>query len=220
MHAQTISPESAYRTEGLLIRRASFYDTLVNILTLGQSSRMRRMTIDLALLNPGESLLDVGCGTGGVAIPAKMRVGSAGKIAGIDPSPEMLAVARRNALRRGLEIDFRLGAIEALPYDDATFDAVTASLMIHHLRGDLVERGAAEILRVLKPGGRLLVVDTMRSARFPAKQFLALLERRHGIRFGIEELPPILRSVGFSAVRLLDDRFRMIGFLRATKPWG
>jgi ubiquinone/menaquinone biosynthesis C-methylase UbiE len=88
------------------------------------------MTIDQALLKPGESLLDVGCGTGGVTIPGKKRVGQDGRVAGIDPSPEMLAVASQKAGKAGLEIDSRFGVIESLPYPDATFDVVTSSLTL------------------------------------------------------------------------------------------
>lgn len=96
--------ESPPRTEGSLIRWASFYDGLVNLMTLGRAGRLRQMTVDHALLQPGGTVLDVGCGTGGVTIPAKLRVGESGRAAGIDPSPEMIAVARRKAKRAGIEI--------------------------------------------------------------------------------------------------------------------
>jgi ubiquinone/menaquinone biosynthesis C-methylase UbiE len=162
MHTHTHKSESPAQTEGRLIRWASFYDGLVNIMTLGHIRQLRIMTVDKAVLKPGEKVLDVGCGTGGVTIPAKLRVGKTGKVAGIDPAPEMIAVARRKAERAMLEIDFRVGLIESLPYPDATFDSVTSSLMMHHLPHDLQVRGLAEIYRVLKPGGRLLIADMTR----------------------------------------------------------
>jgi len=126
MHTHTHSPESPAQTEGRLIHWASFYDGLANITTFGQASRLRRMTVDQALLQPGENVLDVGCGTGGVTIPAKLRVGINGGAPGIDPAPEMLAIARRKAKRVGIEIDFRIGVIESLPFPDGTFDVVTS----------------------------------------------------------------------------------------------
>ncbi|MEO7838357.1 MAG: methyltransferase domain-containing protein, partial [Anaerolineales bacterium] len=125
----TRSSDSQAQTDGRLIRWASFYDVTVNIMTFGQVRRLRTLSVEHALLKPGESVLDVGCGTGGVTIPAKLQVGKNGRVEGIDPAPEMINVARKKASRAGLEIDFRIGVIESLPYSDATFDVVTSSLM-------------------------------------------------------------------------------------------
>ena len=124
-----------------MIRWASFYDATVNIMTLGHARHLRSLTVDQALFKPGESVLDVGCGTGAVTIPAKMKVGNKGSAFGIDPAPEMIAVAQRKAKQAGLDIDFRVGAIESLPFSDATFDVVTSSLMMHHLTDNLRVKG-------------------------------------------------------------------------------
>src|SRR5574342_435644 len=99
MHSHTHTHESAPQTEGRLIRWSSFYDALTNIMTLGQASRLRSKTIEHTLLKPGDSVLDVGCGTGAVTLPAKKRVGAIGQAAGIDPSPAMISVARKKASR-------------------------------------------------------------------------------------------------------------------------
>lgn len=215
-HAHTLAP--VLRSEGILIRWAPFYDTLVNVLTLGQTIRLRRMTIDAALLQEGESVLDVGCGTGGVTIPSKNRVGRSGRAAGIDPSPEMISVARRKAARLRLMIDFRIGVIEALAFPDASFDAVTSSLMMHHLPPDLQKRGMAEIYRVLKPGGRLLIADTTQPRGFFLKRVFGAIGRRYGVKFGVENLRESLQSAGFTTVNVLRESFLMIGFVLARKP--
>ena len=219
MHTHTHTTESPVQTEGRLIRWASYYDGVVNILTLGHARRLRTLTVDHALLKPGEKVLDVGCGTGGVTIPAKLRVGKTGEAAGIDPAPEMIAVARRKASRARLEIDFRVGVIESLPYPDATFDAVTSSMMMHHLPEHLQAKGLAEIKRVLKPGGRLLIVDMMRPSTSFRRRFTSLILRHgHAMQFGIKDLPELIQKAGFEEIKQLDDHFLVIGFVRATKP--
>ncbi|HLE28475.1 MAG TPA: methyltransferase domain-containing protein [Anaerolineales bacterium] len=220
MHTHTNGPESPAQTEGRLIRWASFYDVTVNMMTLGQASRLRLLTVDQALLQPRENVLDVGCGTGGVTIPAKIRVGENGSAAGIDPAPEMIAVARRKAKRAGVEIDFRVGVIESLPFSDETFDVVTSSLMMHHLPQHLQVKGLAEIRRALKPGGRVLIADMRRPSTAFLKRFFTslVLHHGHGVQFGIEDLPKLMREAGFEKVEQLDARFLTIGFVRAKKP--
>ena len=218
MHTHTHTHESPAQTEGKLIRWASFYDGLVNILTLGFARRLRTLTVDHALLQPGEKILDVGCGTGAVTLPAKVRVGKSGEAAGIDPAPEMITVARQKASRAGLEIDFRVGVIESLPFPDGTFDAVTSSLMMHHLPENVRAKGMAEILRVLKPGGRLLIADMMRPNTSFLRQLFASLALHHGLKFGIEDLPEMLNGAGFKEIKQLESHFLVIGFVRATKP--
>jgi len=220
MHTHTHGPKSPAQTEGRLIRWASFYDVLVNIMTLGQADRLRLLTLDQALLKHGESILDVGCGTGGVTIPAKIRVGENGSAAGIDPAPEMIAVAHRKASRAGMEIDFRVGVIESLPFPDDTFDVVTSSLMMHHLPEHLQIKGLAEILRVLKPAGRILIADMMRPSTSLFKRFFTSLafHHGHGVQFGIEDLLELLKQAGFEEIQQLKEHVLTIGFVRATRP--
>src|SRR5205823_7455526 len=119
----------------------------------------RKRIIELARLIPGESVLDVGCGTGTLAILAKQYVGRTGSVHGIDASPEMIARAKRKALKAGVEVAFKIGIVETLPFPVATFDAVLSTLMLHHVPRAARQEAAREMRRVLKRGGRLLAVD-------------------------------------------------------------
>src|SRR5262249_56703632 len=87
------------------------------------------------------------------------RVGATGRVVGVDPGPRQIARARAKAARGSVPVDFQLGVIEQLAFPDATFDVALSTLMLHHLPEDLKRRGIAEIARVLKPGGRLIIAD-------------------------------------------------------------
>jgi ubiquinone/menaquinone biosynthesis C-methylase UbiE len=202
-------------TTGRVFKGGWRYDFLVWFFDLflfrGQIRAYRQRTITLARLQPGEQVLDVGCGTGTLAIEAARHVGHAGRVAGVDPGTKQLARARAKAARRGLPIEFQRGVIEQLPYPDQTFDVVFSTLMIHHLPAPLKRQGLAEIARVLKPGGRLVIADfahkqerTGKAARFRAGGIrlhdLAALVTEAGFeRVETEETPPA-RSSTFPGV--------------------
>ena len=149
-------------TTGIVLHKAFLYDLFVWLVSLGRERSYREKTLDLAKLEPGESVLDIGCGTGTLAIAAKRRVGPAGSVNGVDASPEMIARAGRKANKAGVEVSFKECVVEALPFPDGKFDAVLSTVMLHHLGGKARQQCAREVRRVLKPGGRVLAVDFAR----------------------------------------------------------
>lgn len=158
-HGEAASKE----TKGLILNGGWRYDLhgwfTDTFVFRGKSRELRRRTADLARVQSGEQVLDVGCGTGTLVIEVARRVGHLGCIAGIDPSQEQISYAHAKAVRRGVPIDFQVGVIEQLPFPNQTFDVVFSTLMMHHLPAPLKRQGLAEIARVLKPGGRLVIAD-------------------------------------------------------------
>lgn len=167
------------QTNGLILTggwRYDLHEWFMDVcLFRGKGRELRRKTIELARLQPGEVVLDVGCGTGTLALEARRRVGSAGGVFGIDPSTEQIARARAKALQHHLPVDFQSGVIEQLAFPDQTFDVVLSTLMMHHLPASLKRHGLAEIARVLKPRGRLVIADFKRKQErtAPAARFHA-----------------------------------------------
>jgi len=170
---------------------------------LGREGQFREWTVDLAAITPGDTVLDVGCGTGNLTLAARDRAGTDGEVHGIDAAPEMIQEAERKAAERELDVRFQIGLIEEIPFPDGTFDVVLSSLMLHHLPRDLKRQGVAEISRVLKPHGRFVAVDLdpvlLRNLRT------------------VEEA---MRANGFTEIRQGRTRFRtmfwLIHYLRGT----
>lgn len=203
-------------TRGMTLDRpAPFYDASCRLFGLG--SRFREETLRHAALAPGERLLDVGCGTGVLTRLAAARVEPSGQAVGIDPAPRMVGLARKNAV--GGQAEFKLAAIERLPFESASFDVVVASLMLHHLPPDLKRDGLREVYRVLKPGGRLLVVDLDRPASslwwLLAWPLLLMPMTASNLR---GEIPGYLRDAKFDPVQPEGRWMRLLTFWRATKP--
>jgi ubiquinone/menaquinone biosynthesis C-methylase UbiE len=170
------SPDAAPPTLGRVLHWAAGYDLLVWLLTHRSDRVFREQLIGLAHLAAGESVLDIGCGTGTLAIVAKGQVGAAGKVFGIDASPAMIARANSKAGKAGIDVTFKTAVAEALPFPEAQFDVVVSTLMLHHLPRKVRQQCAREIRRVLKPEGRVLVVDFAHASK---SGFLAHFHR-HG----------------------------------------
>jgi ubiquinone/menaquinone biosynthesis C-methylase UbiE len=226
-HGHRHTEVAAPQTEGLLIRRARFYDVRLRLMFLGRIGAVRALPLDLAAIRPGERVLDVGCGTGELTLAASRRTGPGGSVYGIDAAPEMIEVARHKAERAGQAVHFLVEPVEALNFADGSFDVVLSSFMMHHLPADLKRRALTEIRRVLRPGGRLVIVDlqpTTQLPRFwqPGWLVIRLHKQRTStaveVRAAQEARATLLREAGFEKVESGATRYPWIGYTLGRVP--
>jgi ubiquinone/menaquinone biosynthesis C-methylase UbiE len=211
----TAEAKQTLGTSGLVLHKAALYDFTLWLLSLGRESAFREKVLHLARLSCGEQVLDVGCGTGTLAIAAKRHVGSTGTVYGIDASPEMLARAGKKATRAEVEIILKNAFVEALPFSDGQFDVVLSTVMLHHLPGKLRRQCAAEIRRVLKPGGRVLAVDFGNTPS--QKRGIVAHFHRHG-HISLAEIITIFSEAGLSIVESGAVEIGDLQFVLAKAP--
>jgi demethylmenaquinone methyltransferase/2-methoxy-6-polyprenyl-1,4-benzoquinol methylase len=146
-------------------RIARVYDRMNAVMTAGMDRRWRERAADLAAVGPGDRVLDVATGTGDLAIELRRRVGDGGEVVGVDFSESMLELAREKAA----EIRFEQGNALELPYADGEFAAATVGFGARNF-SDL-GRGLAEMRRVVRPGGRVVVLEITTPQRPPLSWF-------------------------------------------------
>jgi len=206
-------PSETPGSSNRVIHWARSYDLLVWVLTLGRDRAFREKTLDLAQVAPGESVLDIGCGTGTLAIAAKRRVGSSASVTGIDASTYMIARARKKARSVGAEVTFATADVESLPYATGTFDVILSTVMLHHLSDEARLKCIGEVRRVLKPGGRFLALDFGGAA---AERRTRAGRMHHHAEFNLLQLVPQLRAAGLSRLESGSAGFRDLQFVRAV----
>jgi ubiquinone/menaquinone biosynthesis C-methylase UbiE len=147
-------------TPGVTIGAPRAYELCGAVCFAGRRHRAFARLAALSGAEAGDRVLDVGCGTGYLTRHMATAVGPQGAVTGVDPSPTVLAYARRKSQSgRGAPCTYQEGIAEALDLPDASFDTVVTSLMLHHLPEELRPVALGEMCRVLRPGGRLLVVE-------------------------------------------------------------
>jgi demethylmenaquinone methyltransferase/2-methoxy-6-polyprenyl-1,4-benzoquinol methylase len=170
---QRETAEFASQVNRMFDRIAGVYDRMNSTMTAGLDRRWRERAVDRVEPLAGARALDVCCGTGDLALELGRRVGEDGSVVGCDFSEPMLDLARSKAGEQGAaNVRFEWADALALPYDDGTFDAVTVGFGVRNF-ADL-DRGLAELARVLRPGGRIAILELTQPSRFPLSWFFAL----------------------------------------------
>ena len=156
------------QVQAMFDRIASVYDLMNSVMTAGLHHRWRSRAADLAALGPGDRALDVATGTGDLAIELARRVGPSGAVIGSDFSERMLELARE----KSGEVRFEPANALALPYEDHSFDAATVGFGARNF-SDL-PRGLAEMARVVRPGGRVVILEITTPERPPLSWFFEI----------------------------------------------
>ena len=179
-----------------------YYDIIVGFTT--REATFKAALLNQAAIQPGERVVDIGCGTGTLAIRAKELHRDA-DIAGVDGDPEILSIAHDKARLNKVTVQFDQALSYSLPYGDESTDVVTTSLFFHHLNDEEKSQTATEALRILKPGGRLLVADWGEPSNQLMRALFFLIQILDGFdntRANVNgELPAIIQRVGFTEVR-------------------
>lgn len=187
------------------------YDPMVR--RLMPEVMLKQRLIRQAQIAAGQRLLDLGAGTGTLTVMIKQSYPGV-EVIGLDGDPVVLATARNKASTAGVLIRFDQGLATALPYDDAAFDRVLTSLVLHHLTTPEKELALHEAWRVLRPGGELHVLDFGPPQN--ALAWLVSLAVRRLERTGdniLGRLPEMFRQAGFTSVRQTGQHMTIVGTL-------
>jgi ubiquinone/menaquinone biosynthesis C-methylase UbiE len=185
-----------------------FYDPLTRLLG---AERVRERLLDAAQVQPGERVLDLGCGTGALSLALKQRQPGA-ELVGLDPDPKALALARRKSRAAGVEIEWVEGYAGRTPFPAHEFDHVVSSLMIHHLRSDQKQEAFRDVLRLLRPGGVFHLLDFGPPKNGLERGLTAAFHHGDRLRDNLQgRLPAWLREAGFEDVREVETHRTLFG---------
>jgi ubiquinone/menaquinone biosynthesis C-methylase UbiE len=153
----TPDPRSAFTDIDRAADPAGFVRVLDALTAMDFVRAYKRRTFELLGLEPGASVLDLGCGTGDDALELARLVGAGSRVVGVDRSETVIAQAGERAAGMGLPVEYQVADAYELPFPDATFDACRADRVFHHLEHP--RRALGELVRVARPGGRVLLFD-------------------------------------------------------------
>lgn len=216
-----------------------FYDAFTRVAGV---RALHERAAELAGIEPGQAVADVGCGTGNLSF-AVLAAQPGARVTGLDPDGDALRRAARKARRRGVTLTLVQGYADRIPAEDASLDHVVSSLALHHVDDDDRIAFARDALRALRPGGRVTVVDFGGPAPNVEDAGHPTYGHGHGLAHAVRHLPRLIRSrvahspvvarnhgngivallaeAGFGDAREVahaDHRFGRVSFVQATRP--
>jgi ubiquinone/menaquinone biosynthesis C-methylase UbiE len=197
-----------------LIHWARVYDLSAALLGR-RGSRFRAMVADDLQLQSGDQVLDVGCGTGRLAVVFSERVGVTGSVKGIDAATEMIKRSTSRARKRGVPASFQVAFAQQLPFADGTFDAVSCTLVLHHVAEDDQPTAVQEMYRVLKPSGRLVIAEFHQGQ---GRRRLGPRWLRHSEEDMLDKALRLISASGFTDVASGSTNLGWLGKITARKP--
>ena len=174
---------------------------------------MRVEGLKYANLKAGSRILDFGCGAGDLAFEAEQLIGGEGTVVGIDPSREMVKVARGKAAKRKSKAVFHNEAVEKMSFPDGSFDVVTSSFVLHHLPEDLQVKAFKELKRVLKPKGMFFAIDMTSAETFSHRIHRHMQGDAGSHESDLRKAASRLEKVGFKNVEI-GESAKGVGYLR------
>ena len=190
------------------------YDLGCSLMGLGR--RFRYAIIDRLGITGAEKVLDAGCGTGALLMALKERYPSV-SAEGLDPAESALEIAKRKSARNGLDIKWHHGFMEELPFEDDSFDIVVSTLAFHHIDPEKKLQALKECRRVLKPAGRMVLVDVSPddTGIFGRMIYKILSMLEHLMK--VDRIMAMMKESGFSEVRNAERLRRGVVFIEGRK---
>lgn len=196
-----------------------FYDFLSNFVGFGIG--FKEKVLKAAQIKDGDRIIDVGCGTGTLAILAKQKYPNS-TVVGVDPDAKILEIAKQKAKKADVKVYFVRAGADSLPIDSRSIDIVVSSLVFHHMPTEIKQKAIKEIYRVLKKDGKLLLADFGKAEGFLYSCFVLIvkllqLPESKTMRDNVEgKIPIFLKEDGFKYKETL-SRYKGIQFLLAQK---
>ncbi len=220
LHSHASHPSTPGGSAGIgnLVHWPRRYDLLVAFALAGRGRRVQRGIADALELRAGDEVLDVGCGTGTLTLALAERVGPAGSAVGVDASPEMIDAAREKSSGVGIGAEFDLVPAQDLPFPDGRFDAVVTSLTIHHLPPEDRVGALREIIRVVRPGGRVVIAEFQPPANRIARHLTEHLLGHAMASNDMADIRELATQAGWPDPHLRPTPVSWLGLIVARRP--